>query len=231
MTFTFTYCFLKVTWGPHGSKAAEMLFQMQIMGALLVCNVSRLKKKKKKQYRWTCLQVRNRDAEIENKPVSLVEEGEGGMNWERSLTDATTMCEAAGGKLLCDRSSAWRWATAWRGGVGGGLHWDVCIHAADSHCSTAEARLPWWPRWLSVSPQCRRPRFDPCVGKIPMRSEWQPINVTNCFRTTQFFLPNVPANSNRVLLRGTHIPLICKIFITWNFKKLDFASPLPNVKW
>ena len=49
MTFTFTYCFLKVTWGPHGSKAAEMLFKMQILGALLVCNVSRLKKKQKKK--------------------------------------------------------------------------------------------------------------------------------------------------------------------------------------
>ena len=30
--------------GPHGSKAAEMLVKMQILGALLVCNVSRLKK-------------------------------------------------------------------------------------------------------------------------------------------------------------------------------------------
>ena len=25
--------------------------------------------------------------------------------------------------------------------------------------------------------QCRRPRFDPCVGKIPWRREWLPIPV------------------------------------------------------
>ena len=44
MTFTFTYSFLKVTWGPHGSKAAEMLVKMKILGVLLVYNIYRLKK-------------------------------------------------------------------------------------------------------------------------------------------------------------------------------------------
>ena len=113
-----------------------------------------------------------------------------------------------------------------RGGLKGG---NMCIHAADSYCCTAETSLPWWPRWLSICLPCRQPRFNPWVGKIPMRREWQPINITNCFRTAQPFLPNVLANSNLVLLRGTHVPLICKMFITWNFKKLDFASSLPNV--
>ena len=34
--------------------------------------------------------------------------------------------------------------------------------------------LPWWLRWLSVCLQCRRPRFEPWVGKIPWRRKWQP---------------------------------------------------------
>ena len=36
--------------------------------------------------------------------------------------------------------------------------------------------LPWWLRRWSVCPQCRRPGFNPCVGKIPWR-KWQPTPV------------------------------------------------------
>ena len=34
--------------------------------------------------------------------------------------------------------------------------------------------LPWWLRWLRIRLQCRRPGFDPWVGKIPWRRKWQP---------------------------------------------------------
>ena len=34
--------------------------------------------------------------------------------------------------------------------------------------------LPWWLRWLKIRLQCRRPGFDPWVGKIPWRRKWQP---------------------------------------------------------
>ena len=34
-------------------------------------------------------------------------------------------------------------------------------------------RLPWWLRRYSVCLQCRRPGFDPWVGKIPWRRRWQ----------------------------------------------------------
>ena len=37
--------------------------------------------------------------------------------------------------------------------------------------------LPWWLRWLSVCLQCRRPGFNPWVGKIPWRRERQPTPV------------------------------------------------------
>ena len=34
--------------------------------------------------------------------------------------------------------------------------------------------LSWWLRWERLCPQSRRPRFDPSVGKISWRREWQP---------------------------------------------------------
>ena len=43
-------------------------------------------------------------------------------------------------------------------------------------------RLPWWLRWLRVCLQCRRPRFNTWVRKIPWRREWPP---------TPVFLPGV----------------------------------------
>ena len=37
--------------------------------------------------------------------------------------------------------------------------------------------LPWWQDGKSICLQCGRPRFDPWVGKIPWRREWQPTPV------------------------------------------------------
>ena len=37
--------------------------------------------------------------------------------------------------------------------------------------------LPWWLRWKRLCLQCRRPRFNPSVGNIPWRREWQPTPV------------------------------------------------------
>ena len=39
---------------------------------------------------------------------------------------------------------------------------DMCIYS-----------LPWWLRGWSVCLQCRRPGFNPWVGKIPWRRKWQ----------------------------------------------------------
>ena len=33
------------------------------------------------------------------------------------------------------------------------------------------AGLPWWLSWLRICLQCRRPGFDPWIGKIPWRRE------------------------------------------------------------
>ena len=37
--------------------------------------------------------------------------------------------------------------------------------------------LPWWLRWYRVHVQCKRPRFNPWVGKILCKREWQPTPV------------------------------------------------------
>ena len=37
--------------------------------------------------------------------------------------------------------------------------------------------LLWWLRWWNVCLQCRRPRFNPWVRKIPWRRKWQPTPV------------------------------------------------------
>ena len=37
--------------------------------------------------------------------------------------------------------------------------------------------LPWWLRWQRIRLQCKRPRFDPWVRKIPWRREWLPTPV------------------------------------------------------
>ena len=42
---------------------------------------------------------------------------------------------------------------------------------------SAPISLSWWPRWYRIHLQCGRPGFDPWVGKIPWRREWQPTLV------------------------------------------------------
>ena len=37
--------------------------------------------------------------------------------------------------------------------------------------------FPWWLRQWRICLQCRRPGFNPCVGRIPWRKEWQPTLV------------------------------------------------------
>ena len=41
----------------------------------------------------------------------------------------------------------------------------------------AASGLPWWLRWQSICLQCRRPGFNPWVGKNPWRRKWPPTPV------------------------------------------------------
>ena len=45
------------------------------------------------------------------------------------------------------------------------------------HCLKDVVGLPWWLKWRGISLQCGRPRFDPWVGKMLWRREWQPAPV------------------------------------------------------
>ena len=88
--------------------------------------------------------------------------------------------------------------------------------------------LPWWLWWLKMCLQCRRPRFDPWVGKIPWRRKWQP---------TPVFLPG----SSRVAVHSlscvrlsmtpwtaTHQASL-SITISWSLLKLmSIGSVIPS---
>ena len=55
------------------------------------------------------------------------------------------------------------------------LIWSVWegVHRLYAH-ATPFYGLPWWLRWWRIRLQCRRPGFDPWVGKILWKREWQP---------------------------------------------------------
>ena len=54
--------------------------------------------------------------------------------------------------------------------------WDTDFETVSS--AMLALGLPWWLRGKSVCLQCRRPGFDPWVGKIPWRRKWQPTPVS-----------------------------------------------------
>ena len=47
----------------------------------------------------------------------------------------------------------------------------------EKRISQVKDGLPWWFRQSRICLQCRRPGFDPWVGKIPWRRAWQPTLV------------------------------------------------------
>ena len=57
--------------------------------------------------------------------------------------------------------------------------WVRFLVLEDSTCCGVTKLMshPWWLRWQRIYLQCRRPRFNPWVGKIPQREKWQPTEV------------------------------------------------------
>ena len=54
--------------------------------------------------------------------------------------------------------------------------WGVVVSSADQISpkeSTKEQHLPWWLSQQRICLRCRRPRFNPWVGKIPWRRKWE----------------------------------------------------------
>ena len=68
--------------------------------------------------------------------------------------------------------------------------------------------LPWWLSGKECTCQCRRHRFDPSVGKIPWRREWQP---------TPVFLPE-KSHGQRNLVG----------YSPWGHKESDMTQQLNN---
>ena len=64
-----------------------------------------------------------------------------------------------------------------------GLHYRICVCRGKKlywHIIFPATPLRELPQWLSGKEsicQCRRPKFDPWVGKIPWRRKWQPTPV------------------------------------------------------
>ena len=72
----------------------------------------------------------------------------------------------------------------------------------------AHIGLPWWLSGKESACQCRRPRFDPPVRKIPWRRYWQP---------TPVFLPG-KFHEKRNLV----------VYSPWGRKETDMAEQLKN---
>ena len=67
------------------------------------------------------------------------------------------------------RSRFWPWSHSTKNqGAGETIHFDV---------SKGDFGLPWWLKGKESTCQCGRHEFDPWVGKIPWRREWQPTPV------------------------------------------------------
>ena len=70
--------------------------------------------------------------------------------------------------------------------------------------------LPWWLRQVRICLQCRKPRFDPWVQKIPWRREWQPTPVFlpgefhGQRRLVRVTVPGV--TKSRAWLNNLHVP-------------------------
>ena len=66
-------------------------------------------------------------------------------------------------------SCSWAWGSS-------SLKWEWCCEHWPRHLMWPD-RLPWWPRWKRIFLQCRRPGFDPWVGKIPWKRKREPTPV------------------------------------------------------
>ena len=69
-----------------------------------------------------------------------------------------------------------------------------------------DSRLPWLLMWYRICLPCRKPTFNPWVGKIPRRRKWQPPPV---FLPGEFHGQRVHGVAKtQTQLRGWHITLM-----------------------
>ena len=71
----------------------------------------------------------------------------------------------------CVCVSVWVWECVW---LWVWVWLCVCVWVNDIYKETGASLDYWWLRWWRICLQCKRPWFDPWVGKIRWRREWQP---------------------------------------------------------
>ena len=74
---------------------------------------------------------------------------------------------------------------------GSDLCFNKCLIDSEA-CSELRPTAPWWLIWQTSCLQCRRPKFDPSIGKITWRRE--------CV-STPVFLPGESHGQKRVLVK------------------------------
>ena len=139
-----------------------------------------------KWYKWTCLQGRNKDTDVETVWTWA---GEGiGMNWEIGIDMCTLSCikQMASGILLSGTGSlAWCSGMTFMGGLEGVVgtevqgRGDMCLHTADSHhCTTlklaqhCKAAIPQ----LKDKPKGKK-KICSSKKKYSLKTQWRNITI------------------------------------------------------
>ena len=137
-------------------------------------------------------------------------------------------------RFVVIQSGAWGWGEGWGTGQ---RQWKVLQTSSyktivGMWCTTD---LPWWFSGKRLQLQCRRPKFDPWVGKTRWRSKWQPTPVflprkSHGQRSLVGYSPGVMKSQTRLNTSTTTDTYIRRTQITTQ-KHLFFKKPSAQPGW
>ena len=100
------------------------------------------------------------------------------------------------------------------------------------------AGLPWWLKHLRIHQQCRRPGFNPWVGKFPWRRDWlpTPIFLPGEFHGQRSLVGYSPwcckeSDTAERLTLWTYITILLIIFWLFCDSFILFLLLLSNIVW